>query len=1049
VVATVFRVSVAAAILIVSSVGLRAAFNPETGTALFHHFSPKQYGASPQNWSITQDGRGILYFANTDGVLEFDGIDWRVLHLPAGIVARSVATGDDQTVYVGAVGDFGFLKSDSNGITRYVSLKNKVPKQDRGFADVWKVFSTDQGIYFSTTARLFRLNHDGSIKVWSPQKKFGRAFYVLNSVYVQSNNVGLTKLDGSDKLTPIPGGERFASDVVYAAAAQSDGNAILATASSLSRLTTEGVTPYPTQGDGWLADSIPYSLLVLPDGELAIGSRKGGLALMNRKGEIDRILSTSSGLADDFVSDMHRDPQGGVWVTMNNGISRYDPALSKFGSADSLSGDVQTVARRSADLYAGSTTGLFRLVQTPERRPVFEKVDGISGGVWSLDVRSAGLLAGTDLGLFEVNGKRAVRVYESTRSVLDISDSPKDPNTVYIARRLAVTVLQRKGSAFSKTAEFEAPGEEFRSVLEAPDSRVWATTKGNIWRFDFRTQPVTSEKFGTAEGVPEGWINARRLNGHIVFATDAGLKFYDETRKTFVPDPELGTEFSDGTRDVFNTFDDPSGNIWVTGKNYHVLLLKQAKGYKPFPMPLLQSGIAEIYWMWLDPDGTVWATGADFVLHRWERGLAGNPDNDFRVLNRRVQLIDAQKDWYGGDGGYPTAKLPWRDNALRFEFAAPFYEEPLSAEYQVRLEGSDGEWTPWSHETRRDYTHLPEGTYKFHVRARTPHGAVAEDASLNFGVLPPWYRTWWAYASYVVLGGFGIWGIVGVRTRQLEADKRRLEHIVEERTIEVRKQRDEIHEEQQKSQSLLLNILPAKVADELKSTGSVQPVGFDDVTVCFTDFVGFTLSSETMAPGSLVDALNEYFTRFDQIIARYGLEKLKTIGDSYMFASGLPAARKAHAVDAVLAALEMVEVVKQLGRRNGSTGWNIRVGLHSGPVVAGVVGTSKFAFDIWGNTVNFAARMESSGVPGRVNLSEHTFQLTHGLIDCEFRGQVRIKEGRELPMYLAREVTGEFPDKDLEEGIPVTFAARYKQEFGETPRSFPAVLTNVAQSSRS
>ncbi len=157
-----------------------------------------------------------------------------------------------------------------------------------------------------------------------------------------------------------------------------------------------------------------------------------------------------------------------------------------------------------------------------------------------------------------------------------------------------------------------------------------------------------------------------------------------------------------------------------------------------------------------------------------------------------------------------------------------------------------------------------------------------------------------------------------------------------------------------------------------------------------------------------------------------------------MFASGLPASRASHAVDAVLAALEMVEVVKGCKAHSDGIGWNIRVGLHSGPVVAGVVGTRKFAFDIWGNTVNFAARMESSGVPGRVNMSERTCRLTRGLIDCESRGMVRIKEGRELPMFLA-------------EGLampPDAFAARYREEFGEEPRAIPPMKIVLAGADR-
>ena len=231
--------------------------------------------------------------------------------------------------------------------------------------------------------------------------------------------------------------------------------------------------------------------------------------------------------------------------------------------------------------------------------------------------------------------------------------------------------------------------------------------------------------------------------------------------------------------------------------------------------------------------------------------------------------------------------------------------------------------------------------------------------------------------------------------------------------MEIREQRDEIHRQEREGHALLLNILPETVAEELKASGTVRPVAFDDVTVCFTDFVGFTLSSEQLSAEALVDRLNLYFTAFDEIMKRYGLEKLKTIGDAYMFASGLPDARASHAVDAAMAALEMLEVVKTFAPL---TGWDIRVGLHSGPVVAGVVGTRKFAFDIWGNTVNLASRMESSGVPGRVNMSEETYRLMRGMIDCEDRGYVHTKDGRDIPMFLA--------------GVPAAdFAARYEAEF--------------------
>ncbi len=1018
---------------------LQSGLNPETGTYVFQHYSAKQYGASPQNWDIAQDRRGVMYFANLDGLLEFDGNSWRLLRLPGKSFVRSVSVDGSGTVYVGGVGEFGLLKPDATGTMAFVSLKDRIPKQDRAFADVWRILPTPQGVYFSALSRLFRVNNDGTIKVWRPAKKFARAFYVLNSLYVQTAGVGLMRMGSDDQLSPVIGGERFSSDVVNAASQTGD-TAVITTASHLYRLTQAGVEPFPSTADSCLASSLAYDVHVLQDGEIAVGTRKGGLVLLDKQGALDRILSTStaSGFGDDYVTRIFPDSQGGIWITQNNGITRFDRGLSLFGKANGLEGDVESITRQGGILFAGTTAGLFRLKTETGMQPLFERLEGINNTVLAVTPYGKDLLAGTDAGVFLVSGNKAARIFDVARPVFDLTTSLHDPNTVYAARRTAVTALTRNGTGWDKTAEFEMPSEEFHTVLEDSDGLVWATTPENIWRLDFSQNPVRSEKFGVAQGVPQGWGNARRLNGHVVFATQEGLKRFDASRNRFVADPELGAQFADGSRDVYNIFDDAAGDVWVTGVGYHGVLRAAGKGYKWLAMPLLHSGIDEIYSMLLDSDGTAWATGADYILHRWERGLGGNPESAVEVLTRRIQIIGKPENWYGGAGPFNGTKLPWRENALRFEFAAPFYEEPSAMEYQVRLEGSDPDWSRWSRETKRDYTHLPEGSYRFRVRARTPHGVVSENAPLSFGVQPPWYRTLWAYALYVVFGAFGVWGIVALRTRQLEQDKRRLETIVEERTVEVRQQRDEIQAQERKSNSLLLNILPSSVADELKATGFVKPVGFENVTVCFTDFVGFTVSSETMAPADLVNALNLYFTCFDEIVARYQLEKLKTIGDSYMFASGLPASRPSHAVDAVLAALEMVEVVNGLKAHSNGMGWNIRVGLHSGPVIAGVVGTRKFAFDIWGDTVNFAARMESSGVPGRVNMSERTCRLTRGLIECQSRGMVRIKEGRELPMFLA-------------EGLampPEAFAARYRAEFGEEPRAIPqkTVLSSAERS---
>lgn len=211
-----------------------------------------------------------------------------------------------------------------------------------------------------------------------------------------------------------------------------------------------------------------------------------------------------------------------------------------------------------------------------------------------------------------------------------------------------------------------------------------------------------------------------------------------------------------------------------------------------------------------------------------------------------------------------------------------------------------------------------------------------------------------------------------------------------------------IQREKQRSDDLLLNILPAQTAEELKAHGKAKARRYDSVTVLFTDFKGFTAISEQISAEELVAELDECFRAFDDIIGKYGIEKIKTIGDAYFCAAGLPEPTITHAEDMVRAALDMQVFMQHFGEKNRAAGKPVfvcRIGIHTGPVVAGVVGQKKFAYDIWGDTVNMGARMESSGEPGKVNISEATYALVKDKFSCTPRGKVAAKGKGEVEMY--------------------------------------------------
>ncbi len=240
----------------------------------------------------------------------------------------------------------------------------------------------------------------------------------------------------------------------------------------------------------------------------------------------------------------------------------------------------------------------------------------------------------------------------------------------------------------------------------------------------------------------------------------------------------------------------------------------------------------------------------------------------------------------------------------------------------------------------------------------------------------------------------------------LEHQKESLEREVAMRTAEIvaqkeeiEKQHDELKGEKKKSDDLLLNILPEEVADELKEKGFSEARHFDNVTVLFADFVDFTKAGEMMTPQELVNELHICFKTFDEIISKYGIEKIKTIGDAYLAVCGLPMAHETHAKNVVTAAGEISEFMRLRKARLGDKSFQVRIGIHSGSVVAGIVGVKKFAYDIWGDTVNTAARMEQNSEAGKINISQSTYDLVKDKFNCIYRGEIDAKNKGMLKMY--------------------------------------------------
>ena len=347
--------------------------------------------------------------------------------------------------------------------------------------------------------------------------------------------------------------------------------------------------------------------------------------------------------------------------------------------------------------------------------------------------------------------------------------------------------------------------------------------------------------------------------------------------------------------------------------------------------------------------------------------------------------------------------LNYRDNNITFEL-----QPSDSIDYQFFLEKFDKDWSNWKRTGYKEYTNLPAGRYQFKVRYISSGNTGGEISLLSLRVLPLWYFSRLAIIIYLIVFSLIVWTLYNLLTLGFARKLYMLEQIINKRT-------EDLIIEKEKTEALLANVLPKNTASEIMEKGKATKIKYNFVTVLFSDIQGFTKIAEETNPEILIDELDKFFFYFDSVVEKFGIEKIKTIGDAYMCAGGIPEKNRTNPVEVILAALEMkgyMTRLKETSELEGMKYWDIRIGIHTGTVVAGVVGQKKLSYDIWGDTVNIASRMESSGEAGKINISGTTFEFVKEFFTCEYRGKMPVKYKGELEMYFVNGIIPELCDEN-------------------------------------
>ena len=771
----------------------------EAGRPFVRHYLPREYGALEQNWAIAQDDRGVVYVGNNAGLLEYDGTSWRLITVPNRSVVRSLVNDGHGRIYLGAVNDFGYLAPGEGGATRFVSLLQHVPPENRAFGDVWRTLLAPDGIYFQSQQYLFRWA-DGRIRVWKPLSRFHRAAVAEGVIYVGQPETGLMKLAG-DQLVEVPGGRQFAAETRPIILPYDGGRVLIGTREDGLYLGDgKTVTRFPTEVDNWLRTADLYRGAILPDKTIALTTTGGGLAIIDTGGRLLQRLDSSNGLADTLYY-VHPDMQGGLWVGYEGGIARVEtpsPISLHEPTPEFPAGGIAFIHRHQGTLYTATSRGVFLLSASPAapgdaaRNARFVRVTGISPTVqcwWLVSVDDPGvdgrsyLLAATGDGVYRIEGSQAYPVHESVAGSFMASvlyHSKKDPGRVFVGLFDGLASMRLDGGKWVSDGRVKGIGDEVRTIAEDADGRLWlGTAATGVLRVRVGAHPQI-ERFGAGQGLPAGGVNVSWAARRPVFLTPKDIFRFDEARGRFVPDATFKiAEFDPNGYGGF-LWEDAKGNVWVNlGRESAVARPQPGGGYTVEKRPFLRFSGYTVTFIHPDDDGVAWFAGRDGLI-RYDPARRASPGAMFPSLIRRVALRDGGALYAGGAGtAVPAPDLRYENNALRFEFAAPSFVDEAANRFQSYLEGLDDAWSEWSRETTRDYTNLPPGSYRFHVRAKNLYGQAGDEAVYSFTVLPPWYRTWWAYGVYLTLLAAGVFAVDRVQRRRLLGKERERSRLME------------------------------------------------------------------------------------------------------------------------------------------------------------------------------------------------------------------------------------------------------------------------------
>jgi signal transduction histidine kinase len=790
----------------------RAPANPRlTGTPLLRVWRADDYNADVLNNRLLVHPNGLVYVANEDGVLEFDGERWRLIAMPREGASRSLALDPAGRVWAFGHDDAARLEPDARGELRAVSVIALLPPEARATGTISRATATADGVYARGQRWLMLFRSDGTVKTWTGANISGLVWTLNGELYadleslVKVSPAGIEPISlGGDPAGLLSDSLRvFATQVTNAAT----GEAILLTMRGPVRWRGPGTSflPLSAASSAAFASDAASAGAFLADGRLALGTERSGLFIFERDGTLSQRYDRTHGLPGNRITDLAVDADGGLWLTLHEGIARLDleSPFALHGAPQGLTSNARRFATWRDQLYVSVSEGVVRRDVATGR---FTAVAGFQVGT-NRPLALGDRLVASTRGLREITANDQSQAW-TTELIGPIIAAKQQPGWIFAGSSAGLWFIRPDAnrSGWETVGRVTTVTFGLDELLDRGDGWLWVVSRsGQVARVDLREGPRLDAPvtvFKPEEGVPEAARNDHvqlvTLGPDLLAVGADWLRRFDAATNRFVPETRLTLDGATvkGARLAGRS---STGGVWFRPVENGGQLLRvesaaatatiattawqiTARSIAPFRSVTFDSAFEQT------STRTLWLAGQGVLASIDLAWQPARPPAAPRVIIRRVETESGEL-LAGGNLLAGTLQLQAEQNAVRIAYAAPLYRADHRGRpqtlYRTRLDGLDREWSEWTTDTRRDFTNLPYRALRFRVQARAPDRPDSAETTFLLAIAPPWWLTAWAFAGYIVVAAGAIYGGVKARTHALRRRNAQLEAIIAARTRQL------------------------------------------------------------------------------------------------------------------------------------------------------------------------------------------------------------------------------------------------------------------------